>query len=176
MRQKAVALRFRPGPFKDPGNPDPQDGGHPAKRPRKDPGESQTRISLPQFSVSYPEAIETGISRILPFLPEAPISKRSLALMLLSGDESLTQWLHQNLSEETILQIEKIRQEIQNHFAEPIGSLINQTRLRKVDEILSEVMSTPRGTLQEPLRFDRKSFDPSLLGDPHPSPRSVRHV
>jgi len=89
---------------------------------------------------AYPEAIEKGVSRITALLPGAPISKRSLALMLLSGDESLVEWLHKNLSEEVILQIEKIHQETQACFADPIGYLINQSRLRKVDELLSEVM------------------------------------
>jgi len=92
------------------------------------------------LSITYPEAIEAGISRITAFLPEASISKRSLALMLLSGDESLTGWLHQNLSEREILQIEEIQQEIQNHFADPLGYLINQARLRKADELLSHVI------------------------------------
>ncbi len=87
------------------------------------------------ISITYPEAIEAGVSRITPLLPETPISKRSLALMLLSGDESLSEWLHQNLPEEEILQIERIRQETQALFADPIGYLINQARLRKVDEI-----------------------------------------
>ncbi|HXX36462.1 MAG TPA: ferrous iron transport protein B [Thermodesulfobacteriota bacterium] len=91
-------------------------------------------------STNYPDAIEKGVSRIASLLPEAPISKRSLALMLLSGDESLAEWLHTNLSENNVLQIEKIRQEIQNHLAEPVGYLINQARLRKVDELLSKVM------------------------------------
>src|SRR4030043_2390442 len=90
--------------------------------------------------ISYPEAIERGISQIISLLPEASISKRSLALMLLSGDESLAEWLHTHLSEKEILQIEKIRQEIQIHLAEPIGYLINQARLRKVDELLSQVL------------------------------------
>src|SRR4030042_563324 len=90
--------------------------------------------------INYPEAIEGGISRIVPLLPETSISKRSLALMLLSGDESLAEWLHTHLSEKEILQIEKIRQEIQIHLAEPIGYLINQARLRKVDELLSQVL------------------------------------
>jgi ferrous iron transport protein B len=92
------------------------------------------------LTVSYPEAIETGASRMTPLLPEAPISKRSLALMLLAGDESLIEWLHQNLSEEEILQVEKIWQEIQARFADSIGYLINQARLRKVDELLSQAM------------------------------------
>jgi ferrous iron transport protein B len=92
------------------------------------------------ISISYPEAIEGGISKITSLLPEASISKRSLALMLLSGDESLAEWLHTNLSENDIRLIEKIRQEIQIHLADSIGYLINQARLRKVDEILSKVM------------------------------------
>ena len=92
------------------------------------------------ISINYPDAIQSGISRMIPLLPEASISKRSLALMLLSGDESLAEWLHHNLSEKEILQIEKIRQESQIHLAEPIGYLINQARLRKVDELLSRVM------------------------------------
>jgi len=92
------------------------------------------------ISVNYPDAIETGITRMTPFLPEASISRRSLALMLLSGDESLAEWLHTNLSENEIQQIEKIRQEIQIHLAEPIGYLINQARLRKGDELLSRVI------------------------------------
>ncbi len=91
-------------------------------------------------SILYPEAIENGVSKIIPLLPEASISKRSLALMLLSGDESLVDWLHYHLSEVDIQQIEKIRQEIQSHLVEPIGFLINQARLRKVDELLIQVM------------------------------------
>ncbi len=98
----------------------------------------------PSISIDYPEAIEKGVSRITALLPEAPISKRSLALMLLAGDESLAKWLHKNLSPADILQIEKIHQETQAVFAEPIGSLINQTRLRKVADLLSEVMKSEK--------------------------------
>ena len=90
--------------------------------------------------IDYPDAVEDGLSRIVPLLPGASISRRSLALMLLSGDESLAEWLHHHLSENDILQIEKIRHEIQIHLAEPIGYMINQARLRKVDELLSRVM------------------------------------
>lgn len=92
------------------------------------------------ISVNYPDVIEGGLSKITSLLPEASISKRSLALMLLSGDESLAEWLHTKLSENDIQQIENIRQEIQAHLADSVGYLINQARLRKVDEVLSKVM------------------------------------
>jgi ferrous iron transport protein B len=108
------------------------------------------------ISIAYPEAIENGVSRITSLLPETPISKRSLALMLLSGDDSLIEWLHQNLSEREILQIEKIRQEIQARFADSIGYLINQARLRKGDELLSQVIG--------PSRASAKSFS-TFLGN-----------
>ncbi len=94
------------------------------------------------ISIPYPEAIEEGIARIVSLLPDPPLSRRSLALMLLSGDESLSKWLHQNLSEEVIAKIGSICQETQVPFAEPIGYLVNQARLRKVDEMLSQVLKT----------------------------------
>ncbi len=96
-------------------------------------------------SVLYPEVIEEGVARVTPLLPETPISKRSIALMLLSGDESLNEWLHQNLAEEEIRKIDHIRQEIQAHFADPIGYLINQARLRKGNELLQQVMKAGEG-------------------------------
>jgi ferrous iron transport protein B len=98
--------------------------------------QNQTACSIP---IPYPKPIETGISQIIPLLPESPISKRSLALMLLAGDETLIPWLHQNLSEDQILKIEEIRQNTQNHFVESTGYLINQARLRKVDELLTQI-------------------------------------
>jgi ferrous iron transport protein B len=103
----------------------------------KDNLQAQPPSSIP---INYPDVIETGISRITPLLPDASISKRSLALMLLSGDESLAEWLHSHLSENDIKEIEKIHREIQTHLADSIGYLINQARLRKGDELLSRVM------------------------------------
>ncbi len=98
-------------------------------------------VSLPDLV--YPKAIEEGVSRITSALPETSISKRSLALMLLSGDESLAGWLYRNLPEEEIFRIENIRHEVQAWFRDPIGYLINQARLRRVDEILSLVQTSP---------------------------------
>ena len=102
--------------------------------------ENLQRDPPPSHSVTYPEAIETGVARIVEFLPEAPISRRSLALMILSGDESLNEWLHRNLKEGEIARIEEIRQGIQGRFVNPVGYVINQARLRKVDELLPQVL------------------------------------
>jgi len=64
--------------------------------------------------------------------------------MILSGDDSLLEWLHQNLSEDQISRIEAIRHETQSRFIDPIGYLINQARLHRVDELLLDVLESGR--------------------------------
>jgi ferrous iron transport protein B len=91
--------------------------------------------------VQYDDALEAGIRDISALLPEANISGRSLALMILAGDESLKGWLHVNLQDTVIAEIEGIRQGIQAKFNNSLGYLINQRRLKKADEILLPVLS-----------------------------------
>ena len=93
------------------------------------------------LTVRYDDAIEGGIRDISVLLPAAYISQRALALMILSGDESLKGWLHANLQDHVIAEIEKVRQEVQARFNNSLGYLINQRRIKKADEILSRVMT-----------------------------------
>jgi ferrous iron transport protein B len=93
------------------------------------------------IEVRYDDAIEGGIRDIAVLLPEANISRRALALMILAGDESLRGWLHANLQDHVIAEIEKIRQVVQAKFNNSLGYLINQRRMKKADEILAQVLS-----------------------------------
>lgn len=102
----------------------------------------------------YSEDIERGIARIERLLPPTRISQRSLSLMLLAGDESLKPWLYRNLRSEDIEEIEKIRQEISLRYSDPLSHVINRQRLRQVEEVLSEVIST--------VRVRRTSFSETL--------------
>src|SRR3989344_174257 len=54
------------------------------------------------FKISYTQDIEDAVQVIEGLLPKAFISKRAIALMLLSGDETLNRWLYKNLSDEAI--------------------------------------------------------------------------
>ena len=92
-------------------------------------------------AVRYDEAIEGGIRDISVLLPEANISRRALALMILAGDESLKGWLHANVLDHVIEEIDKIRQGVQSKFHNSLGYLINSIRLKKADELLAQVMS-----------------------------------
>jgi ferrous iron transport protein B len=101
-------------------------------------------IQHPRQSIvklQYDEVIEGGVRDISALLPEAHISRRALALMVLAGDESLKGWLHANLQDHVVADIEKIRQEAQSAFNNSLGYLINQRRMKKSDEILAQVMS-----------------------------------
>ena len=91
--------------------------------------------------VRYDDAIEGGVRDVVALLPEAFISRRALALMVLSGDESLKGWLHANLQDHVIAGIEKIREATQSKFNNSLGYLINQRRMKKADEILGQVLS-----------------------------------
>jgi ferrous iron transport protein B len=93
------------------------------------------------IEVRYDDTIEGGIRDIATLLPEANISRRALALMVLAGDESLNGWLHANLQDHVIADIEKIRQGVQSKFNNSLGYLINQRRIKKADEILAQVSS-----------------------------------
>jgi ferrous iron transport protein B len=91
--------------------------------------------------VRYDDVIEGGIRDISALLPEANIARRAIALMVLSGDESLKGWLHANLQDHIVAAIEAIRQATQSRFNNSLGYLINQRRMKKADEILAQVLS-----------------------------------
>jgi len=102
-------------------------------------GIQQPRQSI--IRVRYDDAIEGGIRDISALLPDANISRRALALMVLSGDESLKGWLHGNMQGHQVSEVEKIRQEVQSKYNNSLGYLINQRRMKKADEILAQVLS-----------------------------------
>ena len=93
------------------------------------------------IEVRYDDAIEGGVRDIGVLLPSSYIAGRSLALMILAGDESLKGWLHANLQDHVIAEIEKIRQDVQSKFNNSLGYLINQRRMKKADEVLAQVMT-----------------------------------
>jgi ferrous iron transport protein B len=93
------------------------------------------------IEVRYDDAIEGGVRDVAALLPLSYIAGRSLALMILAGDESLKGWLHANLQDHVITEIEKIRQDVQSKFHNSLGYLINQRRMKKADEVLAQVMT-----------------------------------
>jgi len=102
---------------------------------------SVDKARVSDFQIRYPEAIEDGIGAIASRLPGAHISGRSLAIMLLSGDSTLKKWLAGKITADAAMEIEKIRMDVQAKQGDPIGFLINRTRLKYVDGIVDKVVS-----------------------------------
>ena len=112
----------------------------PRRKGLKELKESIVQPSVPVIKVDYGEAIENYIKRIEELLPPAGISGRSVALMILAGDESLREWLKKNLSQEVIDEIERLRDECQSRFSEPLAKIINDVRYRLVNSITVRVV------------------------------------
>lgn len=93
------------------------------------------------LTLTYNPDIEEGIKEIEGLLPETPVARRALAIMLLSGDETLTPWVQRNLSDEAVNRIEEARFRVQSHYSEPLNYIMNQERLKWVDRIVDEVVS-----------------------------------
>ncbi len=110
------------------------------------PNLARTKKSTYRFT--YSALIEEAVEQLTPLIPPAPISGRSLALMLLSGDETLRSWLKKNLEAAAIQEVEKICVRYQRLFPEPIGYRINVERLEQVEALLSQVLSKRLGADQ----------------------------
>ncbi|MCK5138450.1 MAG: ferrous iron transporter B, partial [Thermodesulfovibrionia bacterium] len=100
-----------------------------------------TSAKVSPFTFSYDADIEEYISKIESFLPESYISKRSLALMILSGDETLKNWLLKNLSEEDIEHVETLRDKLAEKYSLPLHYIISQQRLKIVKDISEKILS-----------------------------------
>lgn len=94
----------------------------------------------PKVTTDYGEVIETYAARISGLLPDASISKRSIALMLLSGDDSMKSWFVANLDAGTIKEIEDLRDEAQATKKEPLSNIIARKRIAMSEEIVGAVM------------------------------------
>jgi len=97
---------------------------------------------LPSLVLRYHTVIEEYAEKISALLPDANISGRSLALMILSGDESLKDWLMTNLKTDDIKKIEDLRDEAQSRVKDPISYLIGHSRIKYAEEIAKKVQKT----------------------------------
>jgi len=96
--------------------------------------------SLPKVRIHYPPVIEEYVEKISFLLPEANISKRSVAVMILSGDESLKEWLTAHLPEEVIKEMEALRDECQLKVHGTLSETVNRARLELAGEIAEKVI------------------------------------
>ena len=105
------------------------------------------------FRVTHHPHVQAAIARIAEHLPPAPVSRESIATMILAGDRSLEGWLAENCAEDQIRTIDSIIRETQARFRDPLAYLIGKKRLDEIDSLLSEIVTaeqTQRSSWMKP--------------------------
>lgn len=104
--------------------------------------------------VTYPEPVERAISRIEDLLPTDCAARRGVAVMVLSGDESLNGWLDNATGKLTAQAILRIRDETAASMTRPLAHVIAQRRTNAVQKLAKAVLSrssTGEGSIQTAL-------------------------
>jgi len=104
--------------------------------------ESILKPRPPVLNMHYNPVIEEYAGKISALLPEAGISKRSISLMILSGDESLKDWLMTNLHTEDLKRAEDLRDEAQSKLKEPIAHTVGLGRIKLAEDISRKVQKS----------------------------------
>ena len=109
------------------------------------------RVDRGAWGCTYPASIERAIGIVEPLLPaDAPISRRSLALMLLAGDDTLRTWVRTRVDREGLEKIDAIRRGLRGEFPNGIGFAINQARLAATDRVMERVYRQQSPTVNPP--------------------------
>ena len=112
----------------------------PQKKGIKELREAMLSPQRAAVRLSYGPIIEEYISKISRLLPQIGLSKRSIAVMILSEDESLKDWLHANVRSRDLAEIEHLRHECLLKAKESPAYLINKKRIEVSEEIALKVV------------------------------------
>jgi ferrous iron transport protein B len=98
------------------------------------------RAPAPHLHLQYADEIESAVAEISPHLPPAGISPRSLALLWLSNDPAVDDFLAQVCDRATYLHLIEHRDGLQLAFGEPLPLVIQRTRLDFVEQLAAGVV------------------------------------
>ena len=94
----------------------------------------------PQFRLTYPPEIENRLAEICQKLPKTHLSPRSIALLWLSGDRDVEEWIEEQLTREDFDAIKGQRGSLQLLYHQPLSTVIQKTRLDFVERVSSVVV------------------------------------
>ena len=93
----------------------------------------------------YAPEVEAAVAELAALLPPAPVSARALAIMVLSGDETLTPWLKARLDGRTLVRMEDVREGLRRSVGDDVASLVQRARRRCAGRLAREAMSPRHG-------------------------------
>lgn len=123
----------------------------PQRKGIKELRDAMQRPKKAAIAIKYHPAIESCISEIEMMLPKAHISARSLALMILSRDDSLNDWLKANVDSEALKQLSVIADRCDSALRTSAALEINRARLDFSAKIAQDVVSKTEAPSWKPL-------------------------
>lgn len=107
------------------------------------------------YRIVFDHRVEEAIKEIGTLLGDLKPGRRGIALTILSGDESIAAWLHEKLPNDTIQQIESIRENLQSLYHQPLGYVINLRRLRAVAKMIRSMNDGQQSSRQRNIKESR---------------------
>ncbi|UCD38165.1 MAG: ferrous iron transport protein B [Fidelibacterota bacterium] len=90
--------------------------------------------------VDYPAPIRKAVQELEPLLPESQLSPQAVALMLLTADETLLDWLSTRVDGTTLQVIHSIRDRTRRAFSRSMNVEITQARMRAASRLMDQVL------------------------------------
>jgi len=95
-----------------------------------------------RFLPRYDDAIEAALAELEPVVPaRGGLSRRALALMLLSGDDSVRPHLAGVVSEGDLARVEEVRRRLAARYPESLRFVVSKQRLAAVDRLHDQVVT-----------------------------------
>jgi ferrous iron transport protein B len=88
----------------------------------------------------YPPAVEAAVAEVEPLLPRAAVARRALALMVLSGDETLAPWLLARTSAAVRVRIDAVRDRLRRTSPDPFAYVVDRCRLHAAAALARSVV------------------------------------
>lgn len=125
------------------------------------------RAAVPKHFLNYSPRIEEAIRQLNDILPEMPIKKRAIAIMLLSGDVSLQEWIRRKHGKNLTQEIQRIIRETQKHFTDSLGYVITKERQDRIEEIIQQtvIRQQPQRSFSRATKLSKWTMEP-LTGIP----------
>ena len=102
-------------------------------------------VQAPDLRLTYADPIEAALGELAPLLPDSPIAPRALGLLWLGGDPAVAEWLQARLDGASLQRLHSRREAAARADAEPLATLIQRTRLRFVEQMLSSTLHERAG-------------------------------
>ncbi|MCK4777165.1 MAG: ferrous iron transporter B, partial [Actinomycetia bacterium] len=97
------------------------------------------KIKKSKLHVKYDKHIQDAIKRISKLLPEMPVAKKSIALMILSKEKIILKLLQEKFPQIDIKEIKIIVNETKEHYSDPLSYVISKYRSDMTENILKDV-------------------------------------